>query len=119
MRDEGFRAFVEDQLAGLGDVDIRAMFGGYGIYHRGAFFGIIYRGTLYFKTNDATRPAYTARGMKPFKPSATQTLKNYYEVPADILEDPQELVEWARAAAPVGARRPGKKWTFLQGTLLG
>ena len=79
------------------------MFGGYGIYHRGIFFGIIYRGALYFKVTDATRLDYTARGMKPFQPNPTQTLKTYYEVPADVLEDSRQLVEWARTA--VAGRR--------------
>jgi DNA transformation protein len=38
--------------------------------------------------------------MEPFSPSAKQTLKNYYEVPAEILEDEEQLAEWARKAAP-------------------
>jgi len=98
MRDEGVKQFVEDQLLGLGGVDARAMFGGYGLYHRGTFFGIIYRGQFYLKTDDATRVAYRQRGMKPFRPNAKQTLKTYYEVPPDIVEDPDELVRWAQAA---------------------
>jgi len=37
--------------------------------------------------------------MHPFRPGAKQTLRQYYEVPVDILEDPQELAAWARYAA--------------------
>lgn len=37
--------------------------------------------------------------MKPFAPNAKQTLKNYYEVPVDIVESAEHLVEWAMAAA--------------------
>ena len=37
--------------------------------------------------------------MQPFRPSDKQTLKNYYEVPPDILEDGDELVRWAEQAA--------------------
>ena len=98
MPDASFADFVRDQLQGLGDVDCRAMFGGYGLYSCGAFFGIISRGQLYFKTTTATRAAYQARGMKPFRPSARQTLKSYYAVPAEILEDTDQLVAWARQA---------------------
>ena len=101
MQDEGFKQFVEDQLSELGDVEIRRMCGGHGLDHRGTFFGILSRSTLSFKTHDATRPTYTVRGMHSFKPSAKQTLKNYYEVPADVLEDAQELVTWARASTQV------------------
>jgi DNA transformation protein len=37
--------------------------------------------------------------MKPFTPNPKQTLKNYYEVPVDIVESSDHLVEWAVAAA--------------------
>ena len=97
-KDEGFRVFVEDQLAGMERVEIRPMFGGYGVYHSGVFFGIIFRGQLFFKTNEATRAAYVTRGMKPFRPSATQTLKSYYEVPAEVLDEADALVAWAQEA---------------------
>ena len=98
MRDAEFKAFVEDQLRGLRRVVYRSMFGGYGLYQHQAFFGIIFRGRLYFKTRDETRRRYQQAGMKPFQPSEKQTLKNYYEVPADVLEDPDELMAWAREA---------------------
>jgi DNA transformation protein len=97
--DRGFKAFVEDQLGGLRrGLSCRAMFGGYGLYEGRTFFGIIFKGRLYFKTSDATRGRYVAAGMKPFRPSATQTLKRYYEVPADVLEDADALAAWAREA---------------------
>lgn len=98
----GFKAFVEDQLSGLRGVACRAMFGGYGVYQGRTFFGIIYRGQLYFKTSEATRGRYEAAGMKPFRPSAKQTLKSYYEVPADVVENPDELVAWAQEAIRAG-----------------
>jgi DNA transformation protein len=104
----GFKEFVADQLAGLRGVVFRRMFGGYGIYRGPVFFGILYKGRLYFKTTESTRPRYAAAGMKPFKPTAKQTLKTYYEVPADVIEDAEALVEWAQeaSAGPVGKRRP-------------
>ena len=101
-QDVGFRVFVEDQLSGLRGVTCRAMFGGYGVYQGRTFFGIIYQGQLYFKTSEATRGRYTAAGMKPFQPSAKQTLKSYYEVPADVIEDPDALVTWAQEALHTG-----------------
>lgn len=81
------------------------MFGGWGLYRDRAFFGIIFKGRLYFKTDAASRRAYVERGMEPFRPSATQTLKTYYEVPADVLEEPEELVAWAERAARLRAPR--------------
>jgi DNA transformation protein and related proteins len=98
MKDDSFRDFVLDQLGGLGQVDCRRMFGSYGLYHGGVFFAIISSGRLYFKTDATTRPEYVRRGMAPFQPSAKQTLKSYYEVPVEVVEDDEQLTEWARQA---------------------
>lgn len=101
MVDTSFSDYVRDQLEGLGPVQFRSMFGGQGLYLDGVFFGIVYEGRLYFKTSEETRAAYLEDGMKPFRPRTKQTLKNYYEVPPDILEDAESLVGWAREAVRV------------------
>ncbi len=75
------------------------MFGGHGLYQGPAFFGILFKGRLYFKTTPATRPGFVAHGMRPFRPNARQTLRTYYEVPVAVLEDPEQLAAWAREAA--------------------
>jgi DNA transformation protein len=96
---DGFKDYVLDQLADLPGVTCRAMFGGYGLYLRNTFFGIIHKGRLYFKTDRMTAPRYRDRGMKPFKPTSRQTLKNYYEVPVEVLEAADDLTTWASQAA--------------------
>ena len=96
---DGFRDFVLDQLSELSGLTHRAMFGGYGLYQRETFFGIIHEGRLYFKTDGTTRAAYVTRNMKPFRPNPKQTLKTYYEVPVDVLEDAGELTKWAQQAS--------------------
>lgn len=98
MRHDSFKDFVLDQLGEMPELRGKAMFGGYGLYQRATFFGIIHKGRLYFKTNDVTQALYRARGMHPFRPNAKQTLAQYYEVPTDILEDPDHLIVWARSA---------------------
>lgn len=104
-RKTSFGDFVLDQLAELGEVDGRAMFGGVGLYRRHVFFGIVYKDRLYFLTNASTREDYVARGMRPFRPSARQTLGNYYEVPAEIVEDRHHLAVWARKAVACQSTR--------------
>jgi DNA transformation protein len=94
---DSFREFVEGQLDP--DTAFRAMFGGCGLYRGETFFGILYKGRLYFKTGPRTRAKYVEKGMKPFKPNARQTLKSYYEVPVEVLEDRDSLRAWAREAA--------------------
>ena len=91
---DSLRDFIQDQIQGLGEVEFRHMFGGYGLYRGDVFFGILYKDRLYFRTDQASRQAYVDRGMRPFRPSVKQTLKNYYEVPPDIVEDSEALVAW-------------------------
>lgn len=95
---DGFKDFVLDQLSGLHQVRCRAMFGGHGLYCRAAFFGIIHKDRLYFKVTSTTIERYNAHGMKPFRPNAKQTLKSFYEVPIDIVEDAERLTDWAAAS---------------------
>ena len=101
MADATFKDFVLDQLRALPGVEARRMFGGFGLYRGDKFFGIIFKGALYFKTTEATARPYIERGMEPFRPSAKQKLKNYYEVPSDVIEDARELERWATAALAV------------------
>lgn len=109
MADVSFKDFVLDQLHHLDDLECRSMFGGYGLYAAGVFFGILSVGRLYFKTDATTRATYIDKGMGPFRPNPKQTLKNYYEVPVDILEDHQQLALWARqAVACQGDRKTTK-----------
>jgi DNA transformation protein len=92
--------FVLEQLAGLGRVAARRMFGGTGLYLDEVFFGLISRDTLYFKVDDTTREHYFSRGMEAFRPfrDKPKSSLSYYAVPADVLEEPEHLVEWARGA---------------------
>lgn len=104
-----------DQLEELGDVTPRAMFGGVGLYHRDVFFGLIARDTLYLKVGEANRAEYRRARMKAFRPYPNRPgSMTYYAVPLDVLENAQELAEWARKAVAVAAsssasrrRRPG------------
>ncbi len=108
MIKNSFVTFVQDQLHELG-VSPRRMFGGYGLYHRGVFFGIVSGDQLYFKTNDQNRPDYLESGMSPFQPSEKQTLSSYYEVPAEVIEDGEQLIEWAHKA--IAAQEAAKRKT--------
>lgn len=96
--DDSFKDFVLDQLEDVGQVEARRMFGGQGLYRGKVFFGIIFKGRLYFKTSLETRPKYLKEGMGPFSPNNKQTLKNYFEVPVDIVEDRDVLASWALEA---------------------
>lgn len=99
MPTNSFLTFVLEQLAALDGLRSKRMFGGHGLYAGDAFFGIVYDGRLYFKTNPDTLQGYLARHAAVFAPSEKQVLQNYREVPVDILEDGERLRIWAREAA--------------------
>lgn len=75
------------------------MFGGHGLYAGEMFFGILFDGRLYFKTHPDTLPDCLTVAASVFVPSKKQVLKNYREVPVEILEDAMQLTSQARKAA--------------------
>jgi len=113
-----YLAYVLEQLGGLSAVRPNRMFGGIGLYSDGLFFGLIDDDTLYFKTSDANIEAYRSRNMPKFMPFPDRTgaVMGYHQVPADIIEDAESLVEWARRSVAVAltaqaakAAKPRKK----------
>ncbi len=102
MADEGLRDFLLEQLAEL-DVTSRPRFGAHHLYLGGTFFGLIDEGTIYFRTDEESRPAYLDRGMKAFQPSdrprGPRTVDRHFEVPADVFDDRELLSAWAERAS--------------------
>ena len=109
MKNSPFKDFILDQMRDLEDVNAKPMFGGFGFYRGPVFFGILFRERLYFKTDKETEKEYKKLGAKPFiykrKGSSGRkkqaSLHSYFELPADILEDQDRLVSWARTAVSV------------------
>jgi DNA transformation protein and related proteins len=106
-----FRDFVLDQLGrAVPRIRARSMFGGVGIYAGDLFFALIANDTLYFKVDDSNRPDFVALGMGPFLPYGDARDKmQYYEVPADLLDDPDALRPWAEKSIAVAAQKANKK----------
>ena len=69
------------------------------MYQDETFFGIVHKGKLFFKIDETTVDEYRKRKMKPFRPNAKQTLKSYYQVPVEIIEDADALRQWAEMKA--------------------
>lgn len=102
-----FRTFVIDQLSRVVPrIRARSMFGGVGIYAGDLFFALLADDTLYFKVDDSNRPDFLAQGMKPFLPYGDEReVMQYYQVPADLLDDPDALRPWAEKSIAVAARK--------------
>jgi DNA transformation protein and related proteins len=102
---------LTDQLTPLGDARGRPMFGGYGVYLDGLIIGLIAFDTFYLKVDDQNRPDFEAAGSSPFSydtKSGTNTITAYWEVPADVLDDSEQLRAWALKSLAV-SRRAGAK----------
>jgi DNA transformation protein and related proteins len=104
-----YRTFVLEQLGRVAPVTSRSMFGGVGIYADGLFFALIDDDILYFKVDDSNRGDFESAGMGPFRPfgDGSQAMQ-YYEVPADLLEDPELLRGWMDKALAVARRKKRK-----------
>ena len=86
------------------------MFGGVGLYSGDIFFGILAADTLYLKVDDKNRSRFVAQGMTAFKPYADKAMTMpYYQIPAGVLEDADELADWARASIRVTVRNNARK----------
>ena len=106
-----FVAYVIEQLAQLTRVTSRRMFGGVGLYADGLFFALIASDALYFKVDDSNRSDDEQRGSRPFCPfpDKPEMLMNYYDVPAELLDDAEELSKWARKSVAVALVAANKK----------
>src|ERR1044071_681447 len=95
------RDFLIDLFADFGPVTIRKMFSGFGISADGTNFALALRAGLYFRADDHTIPQFEAEGSQPFQyqtRAKTVTVNSYWQLPARLFDDPDELSVWARAA---------------------
>ena len=106
-----YLTYVVEQLEGLGPLRQNPMFGGVGLYSAGSFFGFLDDDALFLKADARNVGDFVARHMPRFMaaPSRPAGTPGYYQVPADVLEDPELLVKWARTAVAVALDAQAKK----------
>jgi DNA transformation protein len=88
------------------------MFSGFGISVDGTNFAMALRAGLYFRADEATIPQFEAEGSKPFQyqtSSKTVTVDSYWQLPARLFDDPEELTQWARGALAAAQRAALRK----------
>ncbi len=109
--EDDFVRHVVDSLCELGSVDVRRMFGGWGLYHQGAFFALIMRGTLYLKTDARNRAQFDAMGLEPFtfEKGGETIVTAYRAAPEEAFEDRTVMARWARGAYEAALRKSAKR----------
>jgi DNA transformation protein len=106
------RDFLIDLFADFGPVTIRRMFSGFGISADGTNFALALRAGLYFRADDQTIPQFEAEGSQPFQyqtRTKTVTVNSYWQLPARLFDDSEELADWARAALAAAQRAALRK----------
>src|ERR1700749_4074254 len=106
------REFLIDLFSDFGPVTIRPMFSGFGISVDGINFAMALRAGLYFRADEETIPQFEAEGSKPFQyqtRAKTVMVNSYWQLPARLFDDTEELSQWARAALGAAQHAAAKK----------
>ncbi|MEM8771698.1 MAG: TfoX/Sxy family protein [Pseudomonadota bacterium] len=103
---------LKDLFATFGDITIRKMFGGAGVYCDGVIFAIADDEDVWLKVDDVTRAEFEEAGLNPFEvemKGKTGTM-SYYKPPAEIYDDEDALRCWTTLAlgAASRAKKPAK-----------
>jgi DNA transformation protein len=108
------RDFLIDLFADFGPVTIRRMFSGFGISADGINFALALRAGLYFRADEQTIPQFEAEGSTPFQyqqrtTAKTVTVNSYWQLPARLFDDSEELAAWAKVALAAAQRAALRK----------
>ena len=109
---DSFAEFLREQLAPLGRVNLRRLFGKTGVFCDGVMFAMVTDDTLYFRVDEHNQAAFQeARSFPPLsyqKQGATIDLA-FWRAPERLFDEPDELVTWARVALAAARRVEAKK----------
>jgi DNA transformation protein and related proteins len=117
---DSFAEFLREQLASLGHVTMRRMFGKTGVFCDGLMFGMVTDDTLYFRVDEHNRAAFKEAASFPplnYQKKGSSIDLSFWRAPERLFDEPDEFVTWARtalaAARRVAAKRertaPGRK----------
>jgi DNA transformation protein len=109
---DSFVAFLREQLAPLGRISVRRMFGKSGVFCDGVMLAMVRDDTLYFRVDDDNRAELKeAEAFPPLnyaKKGGTIDL-SFWRAPERLFDDPDELVAWARSALAAARRVAAKR----------
>ncbi|MFM1895269.1 MAG: hypothetical protein RLZZ385_343 [Pseudomonadota bacterium] len=101
-----FVDYLPEVFAQFGPVEVRAMFGGHGVFHNNLMIGLVAKDVLYLKADDESAPLFEAEGLEPFIYNKAGKLAqmSYYEAPEVIFDDPEAASLWASRAYEAAVR---------------
>lgn len=104
---DSFAEYLRGQLAPLGRVTMRRMFGKTGVFCNGLMFGAVANDTLYFRVDDHNRAAFKEAESAPplsYEKRGRTIDLSFWRAPERLLDEPDELVTWARTALAAARR---------------
>jgi DNA transformation protein len=109
---DGFAEFLREQLAPLGRIALRRMFGKTGVFCDGAMLGIVDDNTLYLRVDDGNREEFREAASSPpltYDRGGRRVELPFWRAPERLLDEPDEFVSWARTALAAVRRVAAKE----------
>ena len=108
----GFAEFLRDQLAPVGRISLRRMFGKTGVFCDGVMLAMVSDNTLYFRVDDGNRADFKEATAFPplnYRKNGSSIDLSFWRAPERLFDEPDELIAWARAALGAARRVAAKR----------
>ncbi|HEV3490079.1 MAG TPA: TfoX/Sxy family protein [Reyranella sp.] len=109
---DSFAEFLREQLAPLGRVTMRRMFGKTGVFCDGLMFGMVTDNMLYLRVDDHNREAFKEAQSSPplsYEKKGSAIDLSFWRAPERLFDEPDELATWARLALAAARRVAAKR----------
>ncbi len=109
---DSFAEILREHLAPLGRIALRRMFGKTGVFSDRVMFAMVADDTLYLRVDDLNRAAFKeAEAFPPLNYEKGGRLIDlaFWRAPERLLDEPEELVAWARTALAAARRVAAKR----------
>ena len=109
---DSFAEFLREQLAPLGRVTMRRMFGKIGVFCDGLMLGMVTDNTLYFRVDDNNRATFKEAASFPplnYRKQGGTIDLSFWRAPERLFDEPDEFVTWARIALAAARRVAAKR----------
>jgi DNA transformation protein len=107
-----FAEFLREQLAPLGRITLRRMFGKTGVFCDGVMLGMVADNTLYFRVDALSRATFAEAAAFPalnYRKQGSTIDLAFWRAPERLFDEPDEFVAWARAALAAARRVAAKR----------
>ncbi len=107
---------LKELFSAFGPISVRRMFGGAGIFADGIMFALVSDGEIFIKADQETIPALESDGSRPFTygVKGRRVVLSYWRLPDRLLDDPEELARFARAALGAAHKAAARKMRTLK-----